>query len=194
MVWIHGGGFQAGSASEPRQDGARLARKGVVVVSLNYRLGVFGFLAHPELTKESGRGASGNYGLLDQVAALRWVRDNVAAFGGDPGNVTIFGESAGSLAVSALMASPVARGLFHRAIGESGAYLGRGVLEPASLAASEASGSKWAASIGAESALGPAQEDRRRDPAVGAQGAALVRAHGRRLRAAEGPERPLRGR
>ena len=111
MVWIHGGGFQAGSASEPRQDGGRLARKGVVVVvSLNYRLGVFGFLAHPELTKESGRGASGNYGLLDQVAALRWVRDNIAAFGGDPGNVTIFGESAGSFAVSALMASPLARG------------------------------------------------------------------------------------
>jgi para-nitrobenzyl esterase len=151
MVWIHGGGFQAGSASEPRQDGARLARKGVVVVSLNYRLGVFGFLSHPELTKESGRGASGNYGLLDQVAALRWVRDNVAAFGGDPGNVTIFGESAGSLAVSALVASPVARGLFHRAIGESGAYLGRGALEPASLAASEATGAKWAASVGADS-------------------------------------------
>jgi para-nitrobenzyl esterase len=151
MVWIHGGGFQAGSASEPRQDGARLARKGVVVVSLNYRLGAFGFLAHPELTKESGRGASGNYGLLDQVAALRWVRDNVAAFGGDPGNVTIFGESAGSLAVSALMASPVARGLFHRAIGESGAYLGRGVLEPLSLAASEATGSKWGASTGVDS-------------------------------------------
>jgi para-nitrobenzyl esterase len=151
MVWIHGGGFQAGSASEPRQDGARLAGKGVVVVSFNYRLGVFGFFAHPSLTKESGRGASGNYGLLDQVAALRWVRDNVAAFGGDPGNVTIFGESAGSLSVSALVASPLARGLFHRAIGESGAYLGRGVLEPMSLAASEEMGSKFAASIGAES-------------------------------------------
>jgi para-nitrobenzyl esterase len=152
MFWIHGGGFQAGSASEPRQDGARLAGKGVVVVSLNYRLGVFGFLAHPELTKESGRGASGNYGLLDQVAALRWVRDNVAAFGGDPGNVTIFGESAGSFAVSALMASPLARGLFQRAIGESGAYLGPSTgLELSSLAAEEAKGSRWAASIGAGS-------------------------------------------
>jgi para-nitrobenzyl esterase len=151
MVWIHGGSFQAGSASEPRQDGARLARKGVVVVSLNYRLGVFGFLAHPELTKESGHGASGNYGLLDQVAALRWVRDNAAAFGGDPGNVTIFGESAGSFAVSALMASPLARGLFQRAIGESGAYMGPAVLALASLATSEAMGSKWAASIGADS-------------------------------------------
>ena len=149
MVWIHGGGFQAGSASEPRQDGARLARKGVVVVSFNYRLGAFGFLAHPSLTKESGRGASGNYGLLDQVAALRWVRDNVAGFGGDPENVTIFGESAGSFAVSALMASPPARGLFHRAIGESGAYLGHHVLEPPSLAASEEMGSKLASAIGA---------------------------------------------
>jgi para-nitrobenzyl esterase len=151
MVWIHGGGFQAGSASEPRQDGGRLARKGVVVVGINYRLGVFGFLAHPALTKESSRGASGNYGLMDQVAALRWVRDNVADFGGDPGNVTIFGESAGSFAVSALMASPLAHGLFHRAIGESGAYLGRSVLEQKALAASEEKGSAFAASIGAGS-------------------------------------------
>jgi para-nitrobenzyl esterase len=151
MVWIHGGGFQAGSASEPRQDGGRLAGKGVVVVGVNYRLGVFGFLAHPDLTKESGRGASGNYGLMDQVAALQWVRDNIAGFGGDPGNVTIFGESAGSFAVSALMASPLARDLFQRAIGESGAYLGRHALEPQTLAASEKSGAKFAASIGASS-------------------------------------------
>ena len=112
MVWIYGGGFQAGSASEPRQDGGRLARKGVVVVSMNYRLGVFGFLAHPALTKESGHGASGNYGAPgpDRGAAVG-EGENVAAFGGDPGNVTIFGESAGSFAVSALMASPLARGL-----------------------------------------------------------------------------------
>ena len=122
MVWIYGGGFQAGSASEPRQDGEKLAGKGVVVVSFNYRLGVFGFFAHPELTKESGHDASGNYGLLDQVAALQWVKKNIAAFGGDPGKVTIFGESAGSFAVSALMASPLSQGLFHRAIGESGAF------------------------------------------------------------------------
>jgi para-nitrobenzyl esterase len=151
MVWIHGGGFQAGSASEPRQDGARLAGKGVVVVGINYRLGVFGFLAHPALTKESGRGASGNYGLMDQVAALRWVRDNISGFGGDRGNVTIFGESAGSFAVSALIASPLARGLFHRAIGESGAYLGRSALESKDLAGSEELGVKLAASIGADS-------------------------------------------
>ena len=151
MVWIHGGGFQAGSASEPRQDGGRLARKGVVVVGINYRLGVFGFFAHPALTKESGHGASGNYGLMDQVAALRWVRDNIAAFGGDPGNVTIFGESAGSFAVSALVASPLARGLFHRAIGESGAYLGKHALDPKTLGASEETGARFAASIGAAS-------------------------------------------
>ena len=110
MVWIHGGGFNAGASDEPRHEGTPLARKGVVVVTINYRLGVFGFLAHPELTAESGRGASGNYALMDMLAALQWVHENVAAFGGDPGNVTIFGESAGSFAVSALVASPLARG------------------------------------------------------------------------------------
>jgi|CZKI01.1.fsa_nt_gi para-nitrobenzyl esterase len=123
MVWIHDGGFVAGSSSEPRQDAGNLSKKGVMVVSFNYRMGVFGFLAHPELARESGRGASGNYGLLDQVAALEWVRRNIAAFGGDPDNVTIFGESAGSEAVSGLVASPLARGLFRRAIGESGALV-----------------------------------------------------------------------
>jgi para-nitrobenzyl esterase len=122
MVWIYGGGFVAGSTSEPRQDGGNLSKKGVLVVSFNYRLGVFGFFSHPELTKESGHGASGNYGLLDQVAALQWVQKNIATFGGDPNNVTIFGESAGSFSVSALMASPLAKGLFRRAIGESGAF------------------------------------------------------------------------
>jgi para-nitrobenzyl esterase len=126
MVWIHGGAFVAGSSSEPRQDAGNLSKKGVLVVSMNYRMGVFGFLALPELSNESGRSASGNYGLMDQVAALQWVRQNIGAFGGDPDNVTIFGESAGSESVSALMASPLARGLFKRAIGESGAlfYIG----------------------------------------------------------------------
>jgi para-nitrobenzyl esterase len=153
MVWIYGGGFQAGSSSEPRQDGETLAGKGVVVVSFNYRLGVFGFFAHSELTKESAQHASGNYGLLDQIAALQWVKTNIAAFGGDPGNVTIFGESAGSFAVSALMASPLAQGLFHRAIGESGAFFSRGggPLAPSDLAASEATGAKFAESLGATS-------------------------------------------
>jgi para-nitrobenzyl esterase len=125
MVWIYGGGFVAGSTSEGRQDGTHLAQQGVVVVSMNYRLGVFGFLVHPELAKESGRDSAGNYGLLDQLLALHWVHDNIAAFGGDPGNVTIFGESAGSFSVSAQMASPLAKGLFQKAIGESGAAFSR---------------------------------------------------------------------
>jgi len=151
MVWIYGGGFQAGSASEPRQDGERLARQGVVVVSMNYRLGIFGFLAHPELTKESEHGASGNYGLMDQTAALRWVRANIAAFGGDPGNVTVFGESAGSFSVSAQVATPLARGLVHKAIGESGAFFrlaGVSPLPADDLAAAEKNGAGFAAQVG----------------------------------------------
>ena len=136
MVWIHGGGFAAGASSEPRQDGGNLSKKGVLVVSMNYRMGIFGFFTHAELDQESGHDASGNYGLLDQVAALRWVKQNIALFGGDPANVTIFGESAGSFSVSALMASPLAQGLFQRAIGESGAYFGT-TLELAPRAQSE---------------------------------------------------------
>ena len=125
MVWIYGGGFVAGTTSEGRQDGSHLAQQGVIVVSMNYRLGVFGFMVHPELAKESGHNSAGNYGLLDQLAALNWVHDNIAAFAGDPGNVTIFGESAGSFSVSAQMASPLAKGLFQKAIGESGAAFSR---------------------------------------------------------------------
>jgi para-nitrobenzyl esterase len=121
MVWIYGGSFASGGTSESRQDGQFLAHRDVIVVSMNYRLGIFGFFVHPELTAESPQHASGNYGLLDQVAALKWVNTNIARFGGDPSNVTIFGESAGSISVSALMASPTARGLFTKAIGESGA-------------------------------------------------------------------------
>jgi para-nitrobenzyl esterase len=153
MVWIYGGGFVAGSTSEARQDGERLAGKGVVVVSMNYRLNVFGFLAHPELTRESPHHASGNYGLLDQVAALQWVRKNIAAFGGDPDNVTIFGESAGSFSVSALMASPLSKDLFHRAIGESGAFftVGDQTLAPKGLEASEEAGRQFATIAGAAS-------------------------------------------
>jgi para-nitrobenzyl esterase len=120
MVWIFGGGFQAGGTSEPRQDGQFLAHRNVVVVSMNYRLGIFGFFVHPELTAESPHHASGNYGLLDQDAAIAWVQKNISAFGGDPGNITIFGESAGSFSVSALMASPLSQGRFQKAIGESG--------------------------------------------------------------------------
>ena len=123
MVWIHGGGFVGGGANTPSYDGAALARKGVVVVSLNYRLGVFGFFAHPEISAGAGPGPVSNFAITDQVEALKWVKANVAAFGGDPDNVTIFGESAGSWAVSLLMATPLSQGLFHKAIGQSGAYL-----------------------------------------------------------------------
>lgn len=123
MVWIHGGGFLAGSGSEPRYTNPALVAKGVIVVTLNYRLNVFGFLASEDLAKEQG-GHAGNYGLMDQVAALRWVKANIAAFGGDVNNVTIFGESAGSFSISALTVAPSARGLFHKLIGESGAFFG----------------------------------------------------------------------
>lgn len=122
LVWYYGGGFVAGANSEPRYDGENLAKKGIIVVEPNYRLGVFGYYSHPELSKESGHNSSGNYGLLDQVAALQWVVKNIAAFGGDSNNITIAGESAGSLSVSALMASPLSRNLFQRAMGESGAF------------------------------------------------------------------------
>lgn len=124
MVWIHGGGWTRGSGSNPVYDGAALAKRGVVLVTINYRLGAFGFLAHPELTKESKQGVSGNQGILDSLAALRWVNRNIAKFGGDPNNVLIFGESAGSWSVNVLIATPLAKGLVHRAIGQSGARFG----------------------------------------------------------------------
>jgi para-nitrobenzyl esterase len=152
LVWIYGGGFSNGSGSMALYRGDRLARKGLVVVTFGYRVGPFGFLAHPELTAESARHSSGNYGLEDQVAALQWVRRNIAAFGGDPGNVTIAGQSAGATSVSILMASPLAAGLFQRAIGESG-----GLFEPLQLAPqyhlakAERDGVAYAASLGATS-------------------------------------------
>ena len=128
MVWIHGGGLMNGSGSVPQYAGDQLASRGVVVVTLNYRLGVLGFLSHPELNKESPDGISGNYGLLDQIAALKWVQRNISTFGGDPDRVTIFGQSSGAFSVSMLVASPLAQGLFRRAIGQSG-----GVFEPVEL-------------------------------------------------------------
>jgi para-nitrobenzyl esterase len=152
MVWIHGGGYTNGSAAMPLYWGDRLARRGVVVVNLGYRLGPLGYLALPELSRESPDGVSGDYGLMDQIAALQWVKRNIAAFGGDPGNVTIFGQSAGSMSVSMLMASPRAKGLFQRAIGQSG-----GLFEPLQLAPSyqlpqaEKDGQAYAASLGATS-------------------------------------------
>jgi para-nitrobenzyl esterase len=152
IVWIYGGGYINGSASMPLYWGDRLAHKGVIVVTIAYRLGPLGFLAHPELTRESPQHSSGNYGLMDQIAALEWIQKNVAAFGGDPRNVTIAGQSAGAMSVSILMASPRAKGLFQRAIGESG-----GLFEPLQLAPkyllanAERDGEKYAASLGAAS-------------------------------------------
>lgn len=121
LVWFYGGRFIGGAGSESIYDGEGLARKGLVVVTMNYRTGVFGFLATPELSKESGHNASGNYGLLDQIACLQWVRKNIAAFGGDPNRVTIAGQSAGAGSVLFLSDSPLAKGLYHRAIAQSGA-------------------------------------------------------------------------
>ncbi|HRH47540.1 MAG TPA: carboxylesterase family protein [Panacibacter sp.] len=144
LVYFYGGGFLAGDGSEPRYDGASMARKGIVSVTVNYRLGVLGFLSHPELTKESPHHASGNYGLLDQSAALQWVQKNIAAFGGDPKKITIAGESAGSFSVSAQMASPLSRNIIAGAIGESGSLLGNA---SASLQSAEKSGTDWAKSI-----------------------------------------------
>ena len=152
MVWIHGGGYSNGSASMPLYWGDRLARKGVIVVTVAYRLGPFGFLAHPDLSRESPHHSSGNYGLMDQIFALEWIRRNIAAFGGDAGRVTIAGQSAGAMAVSALMAAPHAKGLFQAAIAESG-----GLFEPLALAPSyalstaEHDGEQYAASLGVTS-------------------------------------------
>lgn len=149
LVYFYGGGFVAGDGSEPRYDGESMAKKGIVTLTVNYRLGLFGFFSHPELSKESGRNASGNYGLLDQAAALQWVQKNIAAFGGNPTRVTIAGESAGSISVSALMAAPMAKGLIAGAIGESGSILG--ALPPVPLAEGEKTGTDFAKSIGAGS-------------------------------------------
>jgi len=149
LVYFYGGGFVAGDGSEARYEGESMARKGIVALTVNYRLGVFGFLAHPELTKESPHHASGNYGLLDQNAALLWVRKNIAAFGGDPARITIAGESAGSISVTAQMASPLSKDLIAGAIGESGSIIG--ALSAVPLAEGEQNGMKFANSVSASS-------------------------------------------
>jgi len=149
MVWIYGGAFIAGSSSLPTYDGARFAKQGVVLVSINYRLGRFGFFAHPALTKENPQGPLGNYGLMDQIAALKWVKKNIAQFGGDPEHVTVFGESAGAMSVNYLMISPLAQGLFVNAIAESG--FGRSPLAPIrgeGPRTGEGTGAEWAQSKG----------------------------------------------
>jgi para-nitrobenzyl esterase len=157
LVWIYGGGFNAGATSIPVHDGAKLARRGVVLVSIAYRVGILGFHAQPELSAESPRHVSGNYGLLDMIAALRWIQRNIAAFGGDPKRVTIFGESAGGIAVSMLCASPLAKGLFHGAISQSGGSFGPSSRSPVPgenmrlLADAEASGAGLAEAAGARS-------------------------------------------
>lgn len=148
LVWIYGGGFSSGGSACPIYDGEAMASKGIVFVSINYRVGIFGFFAHPDLTKTSGNNASGNYGLMDQIAALQWVRENIAAFGGDPDNVTIAGQSAGSMSVNCLVASPLAKGLFHKAIAESGAMFTRPM--PA-LSQAEQEGVRVANELGAAS-------------------------------------------
>jgi para-nitrobenzyl esterase len=147
MVWIHGAGLTGGSGSEPRYIGEELAKKGAVVITINYRLGPFGWLAHPELTKESGQKSSGNYGMMDAIAALKWVQRNAAVFGGDSRRVTVFGESAGAFLVSGLVGSPEAKGLFERAIAESGAWMGMGMGTMRTLAQAEDAGAKGVATM-----------------------------------------------
>jgi len=144
MVWSYGGAFTGGSGADGRYDGEALARKGIVVVTYNYRLGLFGFLAHPELTTESGHNASGNYGLMDLAAVLRWVQKNIAAFGGDPRKVTIDGESAGAMLVASMVGSPEGKGLFQRAIAQSGAWMGLSIGKMRSLEQAEEAGKRAA--------------------------------------------------
>jgi len=149
LVYFYGGGFVAGDGSEYRYDGESMAKRGIIAVTVNYRLGIFGFLAHPDLSKESAHHSSGNYGLLDQHAALEWVQQNIAAFGGDPARVTIAGESAGSISVCAQMASPLSKGLFAGAIGESGGLTGN--IKPVRLDTAEKNGAAFAARLGKKS-------------------------------------------
>jgi len=161
-LWIYGGGFSSGGTAVPIYDGEAMAKKGVIFVSANYRVGVFGFLAHPDLTKESPNHASGNYGLLDQIAALKWIKNNIAAFGGDPDNVTIDGQSAGSMSVNCLVASPAANGLFNRAIAESGSFMvANPLIQSTTLEVAEQQGVKFAGSAHAQSI-----EDLRKMPAA----------------------------
>lgn len=149
LVYFYGGGFVAGDGSELRYDGESMAKKGIVALTVNYRLGIFGLFAHPELTEESAHHASGNYGLLDQAAAIAWVKKNIAAFGGDPNKITIAGESAGSISVSAQMASPLSKNLIAGAIGESGSVLG--ALPPVELNKAEENGAEFAKTVGVNS-------------------------------------------
>src|SRR5581483_3638862 len=151
MVWIYGGGFTGGSGGLAWYDGENLAAKGPVIVTFNYRLGALGFFAHPDLAKQSGRNASGNYGMMDAIAMLQWVKRNISAFGGDPNNVTIAGESAGAIMIGALVGSPQAKGLFHRAIAESGGWMGLTMAKMATSAQAQENGAKAVAALGVKS-------------------------------------------
>jgi para-nitrobenzyl esterase len=151
MVWIYGGGFTGGSGGLAWYDGENLAAKGLVIVTFNYRLGGFGFFAHPELAKESGRNASGNYGMMDAIAMLQWVKKNISAFGGDPNNVTIAGESAGANMIGALVGSPQAKGLFQRAIAQSGGWMGLMMGRMTTSARAQENGAKAVAALGVKS-------------------------------------------
>ncbi len=172
MLWIYGGGFTGGSGGLAWYDGENLAAKGPVIVTINYRLGALGFLAHPELAKESGHNASGNYGMMDAIAALQWVKRNIAAFGGDPSNVTVAGESAGAIMVGALVGSPQAKGLFKRAIAESGGWMGLTIARMRSASDAQATGAKEVDALGAKSIA----ELRAKplDELTGLQGAGLI--------------------
>ena len=150
MVWIYGGGFTGGSGGLAWYDGENLAAKGPVIVTFNYRLGSLGFFSHPELAKESGHNASGNYGMMDALAALQWVKKNISAFGGDPNNVTIAGESAGAIMIGAIVGSPQAKGLFHRAIAESGGWMGLTMGRMTSAETAQANGVKTMEALGAK--------------------------------------------
>jgi para-nitrobenzyl esterase len=151
IVWIHGGALSSGSGTVPLYNGEGMAAKGVVFITINYRLGIFGFMAHPELSAESDLKVSGNYGILDQIAALKWVKENIAAFGGDPDNVTIAGQSAGSFSVNMLVVSPLAKGLFQKAIGQSGAMFGEQLSLGQTLSAAEEAGRQISEKLGAAS-------------------------------------------
>lgn len=151
MVWIYGGGFNSGGNSVPLYDGEDLAKAGIVVVNLNYRVGILGFLAHPELSAESADQTSGNYGILDQIAALDWVKKNISAFGGDPNNVTIAGQSAGAFSINALVVSPKAKGLFHKAIAQSGGMFNRGTGPASGLSGAEQNGKNLLDTLGINS-------------------------------------------
>jgi para-nitrobenzyl esterase len=152
LVWFHGGGYAAGAGSQGTYEGSKLARRGAVIVTVNYRLGVLGYLAHPALSKESPLGSSGNYGLLDQIAALRWVHANIARFGGNPANVTVAGQSAGGGSAMLVTVSPLARRLFQKAIFESGAALDLpGTIAGGSLKRAEEAGAAFGLKLGATS-------------------------------------------